>query len=94
MMLNSDKISWHDFRKAYLEEGGDRFYGCFRLNYHEPALLGLKFEENGVEYKKGLCPIAEKIQPKLILLKTNYYDMDYAKDQANCLEKTIKKLSH
>lgn len=93
MMLNSDKISWHEFRKVYLEAGGDRFYGCFKLNYTEPALLGMKFKENGIEYKKGLCPIAEKIQPKLILLKTNYVDMEYAKEQANCLEKTIKRLS-
>lgn len=93
LLLKSNKISWHHFRKIFLEEGGDKFYGCFKLNYMEPALLGMKFKKNNVEYKKGLCPIAEKIQPKLILLKTNYIDIEYAKRQGRALEKTIKKLS-
>lgn len=93
MMLKSDKISWHQFRKAYMEEGGDRFYGCFKLNYMEPALLGMKFKKNNIKYEKGLCPIAEKIQPKLILLKTDYMDLEYAKQQGNSLKRTIERLN-
>jgi len=93
LLLKSNKISWHKFRKAFIGNGGHRFYGCFKLNYMEPALLGKKFKENNVEYKKGLCPIAEKIQPNLILLKTNFVDLDYAKSQADALQKTIKELS-
>ena len=78
---------------AFIQSGGHSSYGCFKLTYTEPALLGMKFKENNVEYKKGLCPIAEKVQPNLMLLKTNFVDMDYAKDQANILQKTINKLS-
>lgn len=93
LLLKGNKVSWHKFRKAFIDNGGHRFYGCFKLNYMEPALLGTKFKENNIEYKKGLCPIAEKIQPNLILLKTNFVDLDYAKSQADALQKTIKQLS-
>lgn len=92
LLLKSNKISWHQFRKTYLDEGGHQFYGCFKLTYMEPALLGKKFKENNIEYKQGLCPIAEKIQPNLILLKTNFVDMNYAEQQVSALKKTIKKL--
>ena len=92
MTLQSSNISWHQFRKAYLGTGGDRFYGGFKLIYQEPALFGMKFPESNIEYKNGLCPIAEDIQPKLMQLKTNYTDIDYAKNQVQILEKTIDKL--
>jgi len=85
-------ISWHDFRKTYLEEGGDRFYAAWKLTYMEPALAGMEFKENNVKYEKGLCPVAEEIQPKLIQLKTNYDSIEYAEKQASALEKAIKKL--
>ncbi|RLI39793.1 DegT/DnrJ/EryC1/StrS family aminotransferase, partial [Candidatus Bathyarchaeota archaeon] len=85
-------ISWHHFRKAYLEHGGDPFYAAWKLTYMEPALAGMKFKENNIKYEKGLCPIAEEIQPKMIQLKTNYGDMEYAKRQALALEETIKKI--
>lgn len=86
-------ISWQAFRKTYLEEGGDRFYAAWKLTYMEPALLGMEFKENNIKYEKGLCLKAEEIQPRLIQLKTNYGDMEYAKEQASALERTIKKLS-
>lgn len=85
-------VSWQTFRKTYLEEGGDRFYAAWKLTYMEPALAGMAFRENNVKYEKGLCPIAEEIQPKLIQLKTNYGSIDYAKEQASALERVIKKL--
>jgi perosamine synthetase len=85
-------ISWHHFRKTYLEQGGDPFYAAWKLSYMEPALSGMEFKESNIKYEKGLCPIAEKIQPKLIQLKTNYGDREYAKRQALALEKTIKNL--
>ena len=86
-------ISWHRFRKTYLEQGGDPFYAAWKLTYMEPALAGMKFKENNIKYEKGLCPIAEEIQPRLIQLKTNYGSMEHAKEQALSLERTIKKLN-
>jgi perosamine synthetase len=93
LKLERQDISWHTFRKTFLEEGGDRFYAACKVNYLEPALMGMKFKTNHVEYKKGLCPIAEEIQSKLILLKTNYMDFEYAEQQASALKRTIKKLN-
>ena len=92
MTLENSKVSWKMFRKTFFEHGGDQFFAGFKLTYMEPALLGMKFKESNIEYSKGLCPIAEEIQPKLIQLKTNYLDMDVAKKQALALDKTIKKL--
>jgi len=93
LKIENRVISWQHFRKAFLEEGGDGFYAASKINYLEPALLGMKFPNNHIEYKKGLCPIAEEIQPKLILLKTNYMDMKYAEKQASVLKRTITELN-
>jgi perosamine synthetase len=92
LKLDNTAISWHKFRKTFLNEGGERFYAACKVNYLEPALRGLKFSANRIEYNKGLCPIAEDLQSRLILLKTNFMDIGYAKKQASVLERTIKKL--
>ncbi|WP_321419192.1 DegT/DnrJ/EryC1/StrS family aminotransferase [uncultured Methanomethylovorans sp.] len=85
------KISWSQFRETYLKNGGDSYYAAWKLTYTEPAIRGMKFE-NGIEYKNGLCPIAEDIQPKMIQLKTNYESLDHAKEQAEILRQTIGEL--
>jgi len=82
-------ITWDDFRDQFVKNGGEPFYGAWSLCYLEPALEGLFFKENNIRYEKGLCPIAEKIQPNLIQLKTNYEELDYARQQADILYKTI-----
>jgi len=86
------RISWMNFRKAFLQEGGERYYGAWGIVYLEPALLGMEFPQNNVKYEKGLCPIAEELQPRLIQLKTNFSNLSYAKLQADALRRTIKKL--
>jgi perosamine synthetase len=45
---------------------------------------------NDIEYKKGLCPVAESIQPKLMQFKTNYRSLELAEIKAQALKKTIK----
>lgn len=87
-------VSWHKFRNTFLKNGGDTFYGAWKLTYLEPALLGMQFENNNLKYHKGLCPIAEELQPQLIQLKTNYQGLDHAKNQADCLKKTIEQLNN
>ncbi len=86
-------ISWIDFRNCFINNGGKTFYGAWSLSYLEPSLEGLKFSSNNMEYKKGLCPVAESIQPNLIQLKTNFESMEEAKKQALILAQTIKELS-
>jgi perosamine synthetase len=89
--------SWNNIRDKYTEYGGDGIYGAWRLTYLEPMFLESKFlgrenfiSKNNLEkYKVGLCPIAEKIQPKLMQFKTNYWNIEDAKKQALILKKTL-----
>lgn len=92
-------VSWKDFRKEYINQGGDGYYGACAVNYLEPMLAERKFAKRcpwvykDIKYEKGICPVAEKIQPKLMQLKTNYRDMELAKQKAEALRKTILKFS-
>jgi perosamine synthetase len=90
MEITKKDLSWYTFRKIFLEEGGDTFYAAWKLTYMEPALYGK--ELCGIKYREGLCPIAERLQPRLIQLKTNYESLEEAKEQAEVLKRTIKKL--
>ncbi len=90
--VSSKNISWQDFRECFMANGGESFYGAWSLSYLEPSLLGMKFSDIGMEYKKGLCPIAESIQPNLIQLKTNFEDISYGQEQSKILSNTIKEL--
>ena len=95
MRLDTDKIdfSWIDFRNKYLENGGEPYYAAWVLTYLEPALIGKEYTDNNVIYQKGLCPIAERIQPQLIQMKTNFYNLAEAEKQAKILNMTIKNFS-
>jgi perosamine synthetase len=95
MKLEGDDrgISWHVFRKTYLGEGGDPFYAAWKLTYMEPALSRVRFKERNIIYKRGICPVAEYLQPRLIQLKTNYGTIEHAKEQAAALKRTIQELS-
>ncbi len=90
LKLARDDITWHDFRRVYLELGGEPFYGAWRLNYLEPAFRGRKFAAyQWQDFEPGLCPVAEDVQPRLIQLPTNYYDRAKMEAQAEILAKTI-----
>jgi perosamine synthetase len=92
-------VSWQDFRKAYIEEGGDGIYGAWSVPYLEPMVAERRFVSRcpsvyqNIRYKKGLCPVAESIQPKLMQFKTNYRDIEIVKQKVKCLEKVIKKFA-
>jgi perosamine synthetase len=89
---NDKGINWHRFRKAFLQEGGDPFYAAWKPTYLEPVLLGMEFKEHNLKYRRGLCPVAENLQPKLIQLKTNYGALENAQKQAFALKRTIQEL--
>jgi perosamine synthetase len=88
-------VSWEDFRKAYIQNGGDGFYGAWSVPYLEPMVAERQFVHRcpwvyeKVSYSPGLCPVAEQIQPKVMQIKTNYRDLDLAKQKADALRKTI-----
>lgn len=95
LRLDTEKknISWSDFRRVYIEKGGEPYYAAWKINYLEPALLGMNFPENNIRYEAGLCPVAEAIQPHLIQLKTNFEELGYAATQATILRNTIENFA-
>ena len=88
-------VSWTDFRKKYVNNGGDGIYGAWSVPYLEPSIKNNRFIDRNpkiykkVSYNEGLCPIAEGIQKKLMQFKTNYRNLDLAKSKAQALRKTI-----
>jgi perosamine synthetase len=98
--VNLDKVDWSSFRQTFKKCGGDDFYGAWKLSYLEPffqdkKLLGReKFiqPEYLSSYKQGLCPNAEFLQPRLVQLKTNYWELDEAKLQAEALNTALNVL--
>jgi perosamine synthetase len=94
--------SWQEFRQKFYSLGGDFFYGAWRLTYNELTFQKRNFlggffpidseiyKGQRQEYKPGLCPVAEKLQPKLMHFKTNYMDLEEAKKQVQILKKTIE----
>ena len=98
VIYNGEKelgVSWYDFRKKYIEFGGDGIYGAWKVPYLEPVMKERNFVKvnpeiyKDVKYKEGLCPISEEIQKKLMVFKTNYRNLDLAKYKSHCLKKTI-----
>jgi|TARA_B110000014_G_C20113514_1_gene587314 perosamine synthetase len=79
---NDCGISWYDFRKKYMEFGGDGIYAAHQLVYNEPC-----FRQNNIGY--GKAPVSEKLQQELMLFTTNQRNEDERKTQINALQKTL-----
>ena len=79
--FKTKKINWFEFRKKFIQFGGERFYSAWKLSYQEPALKN--------KYSKTVCKNAEILQKKLILLKTNFIDEKRIKNQINIFDKTL-----
>lgn len=93
-------VTWVDFRKKFMELGGDGIYATWKLTYLEPMFqtMNLSGKESVIkatykgtlqDYKPGLCPVAEKVQQQILAFKTNYWDWERAEKQADILKKTI-----
>ena len=104
--LTHKSVAWTDFRKKYMELGGDGIYAAWKLSYMEPMFQEATRDFSGKErvieatykgtlqkWQKGLCPVAEKVQPQILAFKTNYWDWSRAEAQAEVLKKTIKHFS-
>lgn len=96
-----DDIVWNELLQKFVELGGDGFYGAYQPIHLEPVFANLNkavdkqperwphFTGRLPRYEKGLCPIWEAIQPRIAMLKTNYWDTDSIEQQADVLAKTI-----
>lgn len=92
--LDCPDVTWNEFRDCYKRLGGHGIYAAWKLAYLEPMfeqinLVGREKNLQGYEYKRGLCPIAEKLQPRLLQFKTNYWDEEELMKQINVLKETI-----
>ena len=91
-------VSWDQIRDVFTGFGGDGVYGAWKLSYLEPVFQNRNFlgrekfisETRLNSYERGLCPVAEKLQPKLFQFKTNYWTIEDAEQQAEVLYKTLK----
>lgn len=100
-----DDIDWNQFRCKFVEHGGDGFYGAYCPLHLETVFANL---QNAIceqpqryphyvgllpDYGSGMCPVWERIQPRIIQLKTNYFDEQTLSIQVDALRRTIRMLS-
>lgn len=98
LRLDTQKVSWQNFRRKFIELGGDGIYGAWRLGYLEPMYRNMAFRGREAliskygeyKYEQGLCPVAESIQPQLLQFKTDYWDEQDSIAQARILRKTAE----
>lgn len=91
---------WTAFRDAFVNAGGDGIYAAWELTYLEPAFRDAVFlgregamtDAQRRAYAPGLCPSAERLQPKILAFKTNYWDPAEAEKQAEILRTVWRSL--
>jgi len=92
--LDAAQAKWEDFRARFLANGGHKFYAAWQLTYLEPlfrdGLFGARKRFIERKYERGLCPVAEAVQPRLVQFKTNFWRQSDAEAQAEILYKTLK----
>lgn len=95
LVLDTDNpdVDWYRFRDLFQKNGGDGYYAAWKLSYNEPAYQDILQHQPGVwqKFDKDLCPHAEYLQKRLIQLKTNYWELEEARRQAEILRKTIEE---
>jgi perosamine synthetase len=90
--LDHPDLSWHEFRREYLHNGGDPMYAAWLPTYLEPVLRRRTLAPTQVQhFDTGLCPVTESIQPRLLQFKTDYLSVDDANRQADALARTIAR---
>ena len=90
---NNQPHDWYAFRDLFQQNGGDHYYAAWKLSYNEPLFQNIIQNKLGIwqNYKPDLCPNAEYLQPRMIQLKTNYWDISAAERQAEILYNTLSK---
>lgn len=89
------EISWHDFRKKYIEFGGDGIYAAWALSYQETLISSGSYKKlaphyyNSLRLDKTSCPVSEELQPKLMQFVTNYGSIEEAEPYIEALRKTV-----
>ncbi len=90
-----DDVSWQDFRKKYIEFGGDGIYASWALLYDESFYATGEWKRRCPAIYDALpdvrpsCPNAEALQPKLMQFVNNYGSPQEAEPRVEALAKTI-----
>lgn len=81
--FNGDKlgVKWEDFRKKYMEYGGDGIYAASKLQHQEPV-----FRDRKIGY--GETPVAVSLQKSLMNFTTNQANQEERDIQIEALQKT------
>ena len=77
---NTFGITWKEFRKKYMEFGGDGIYAANKILNSEPAFKGIGW---------GDVPVAEFLQKNLMLFTTNQKDEKERQIQIEALRQTL-----
>lgn len=90
-------ISWQQFRKKFMENGGESIYGCWALTYDEPVVADGQYKYHNpvlyenLKFDRTLYPNAEEIQKQLMLFPLNYPSFETASPILKALEVTLKE---
>ena len=93
--IERNDIKWNDFRKKYIEYGGDGIYAAWALCYLEDSIEDVKsmvksWQLDGrLSIEKGICPNAELLQSQLMQFTTNQKDKTEMEIQTEALYNTI-----
>jgi len=103
--ITRDDLDWAAFRRRFVELGGEGFYGSWLPVYKEPVFQTLGAEVarrpdrypqwagRMPDYREVRCAVWEAFQPRIIQLKTNSFDVDSARRQADIFAETIRFFS-
>ncbi|OGV83586.1 MAG: hypothetical protein A3K19_19785 [Lentisphaerae bacterium RIFOXYB12_FULL_65_16] len=105
VQFRHDDVPWSKLLDTFVSLGGDGFYGSYQPAHLEPVFANLNravdanparyphFAGRLPRYCKGICPNWEAIQPRIAMLKTNYFATDAADQQAEILAQTLKRFA-
>lgn len=97
-------VDWRQFRKTFIENGGDGLYGMWCPVHLEPIFQTMAFygprerspnfdsryKGNVKSYNEGDCPNAEAARRTMCLFKTGSQTLDKVNAQVDALGKTIR----
>ena len=81
---NKMKLTWSQFRKKFMEYGGDGIYAASRLIHQEPVI-----KKNKIGKKSNKTPVAKRLQKELLLFTTNQSNQKEINIQTKAFKKVI-----
>lgn len=90
------EVTWQEFRKKFIENGGESIYGCWALTYDEPIVSEGQYKYHNpplydaLQFNRESYPNAEMIQPQLMLFPLNYPSLDVARPIIKALDQTLR----